>query len=91
MCKVGNWELYGTKRVFVSHYEWEVGFEEEENLVATFSTEEQAESYVKAALLKNQPAGYDSPFRKKSLLRGYDGCEIREKEDPHIPPHDPCL
>ena len=90
MCKVGNWELYGTKRVFVSHY-GRGDVEEEENLVATFSTEEQAESYVKAALLKNQPAGVNKSFRKKSLLRRYDGYEIREKEDPHIPPHDPYL
>ena len=63
-------------------------------LVATFSTEQLAMKYVsdsELAVSKNNPYAWVKAFRKKSLLRGYTGCEIEEKHAPEEVEHDPAI
>ena len=88
-------ELWGFRR---DYFQRQIGgsFEPEDTreLLATFSTEALAKSYVKSSeLIKDNNASIDIQrgryrFRKDSLLRYYDSYEICGGSDV---PHDPVI
>jgi len=63
------------------------GHEDEEWMVAKFTTERKAREYLKKSKLKNQT--WNKKFRAKSLLGGLDGAWIREEEETIEPIIDP--
>ncbi len=86
--------LYGIRRDYHQHL---IGGEFEptdtRDLVAVFTTEEKAKSYVKKAKLKNQVRrhafGQPKMFRKSTLLGYYDYAEIEQYSTPVEPIIDP--
>lgn len=65
-----------------------------EEIVAKFSTEVKAKEYVRKSRLKNPHRRSFSgtyPFRRSSLLSGYNSCRIEEEEPKLEPVIDPEL
>jgi hypothetical protein len=82
-----------TEHVFLSHIGGQFKTEEQEEIVATFNTREQAERYVRAAGLKKEKReAFTGTVRYKanSVLRGCAYHEICEEEDNDVP-HNPML
>ena len=89
--------LYGLREEAEYGYGgWTGNSETVRKLVATFDELQDAKDYVANSTLKaaNDPYFYADPisgkfkYRKGSLLRNYESCEIDcEKEE--IPPHNP--
>jgi hypothetical protein len=57
-------------------------------VVATFYCEKDAVAYIEDSTLKNPPI-CKSPFRKKSLLAGFEYAEIENIDV--SPPHNPSM
>lgn len=57
-----------------------------ERVVATFDSEKAAHDYAKEGKLKRKNEGV--VFKKRSLLYGYEGYEVREREELAVP-HNP--
>jgi len=74
-------------------------WQEIRELVATFDNEQQAKDYVNNSTLgaaKNKyfradPFTGKFRYRKGSLLRYYEDCEIEEVEQDTPPPHNPVM
>tara|TARA_R100001463_G_scaffold103601_1_gene158000 strand:- start:783 stop:1064 length:282 start_codon:yes stop_codon:yes gene_type:complete len=90
--------LYGIKEEAEYGYGgWTGNSETVRKLVATFDELQDAKEYVANSTLKaaNDPYFYADPisgkfkYRKGSLLRYYESCEIEEEEIPA--PHNPEL
>ena len=56
------------------------GHEDEERILALFSTKEKAQEYVKKATLKNPT--WKKKYRSNTLLGNYDHADIEEYEEP---------
>jgi hypothetical protein len=74
----------------VGYYEFEsydtINSNTIEDVVATFDSEKAAHAYAIKAKLKQKNDG--AVFMKRSLLHGYEGYEVREREEPAVP-HNP--
>jgi len=61
----------------------------DEQVVATFDSEEAARAYVDRAMLRSKrPGRYEKKFRNNSVLAGCTDYEIRPKENTSVP-HNP--
>ena len=63
---------------------------EVDEIIATFDKKEDARKYIKKSRLKN-PMDRRNPFKKKSLLAGYEFATIEEITVDNSPPHNPKI
>tara|TARA_B100001094_G_C18196186_1_gene811210 strand:- start:15324 stop:15614 length:291 start_codon:yes stop_codon:yes gene_type:complete len=95
-----NYELYGTREDLIYN-----GYDNPnetvyiEELLATFDTKKLAEKYTEDSLLKAAKKQYFYPdldrgkykYKRESLLRYYDGYDIRPRVVEPEPPNNPKI
>ncbi len=84
--------LIGSHAKHEYHYGgWRSDQEDIKEIVATFDSVEGAWEYVGRARLKNANTYTKWPFRKKSLLNGFEHARVEEVVEESPPPHNPTI